>query len=53
MNFQPLLDLLTGRLMQCLLVATWAVWLFGADRVAGWIEAVGAEGLARLVGVRP
>jgi hypothetical protein len=50
MNWQPIIDLLTGRVMLFMLVVTWAAMLFGVDRVAGWIEAIGAEGVMRLAG---
>ena len=50
MNFQPIIDVLTGRLAQALLVMTWLVALFGTERVAAWVEAIGAEGVQRLLG---
>ena len=53
MNFQPIIDVLTGRLAQALLVMTWLVALFGTERVAAWVEAIGAEGVQRLLGQCP
>jgi hypothetical protein len=50
-NLQPIIDVLAGRLVQALLVLTWLVGLFGTERVAAWIEAIGAEGVGRLFGV--
>lgn len=52
MNWQPVIAVLTGRLAQFLLALTWLVALFGADRVGGWLEAIGQEGVARWLGVQ-
>ena len=48
---QAIAGVVGGRVFLGLFALTWTVLLFGADRIAGWIEAIGAGGVMRFFGV--
>lgn len=53
LDWNPLIaagaDLLRSYTFLAMLVVTWACLLFGRDRIATWIEAIGADGVRELL----